>query len=162
MALKLVLEKFDIDIGEHLSVRKQNPPDMDHITSVVSLIQIIHDLDYKIKFVYDNGYKIRSDKLTWEVNATITEARQGKLILHKNMSLDNDFEYKVAMIKHCVFAPPDVPFNNYDWTRFVGFYNILTNYTEEGIAHVMLAGDTKYLPYFMVAEQQIAEVKNYV
>ena len=162
MALKLVLEKFDLNVAEHLST-KQEVPNMDHITAIVSLIQILHDLDYKIRFIYDNGYKIRSSKLTWEVNAVIIEAKNGKLVLHKDMTLDSDFEYKIAMIKHCVFAPTNAPFTNQDWIYFVGFYNMLAeSYTEEGIAHVLLADQTKYLPYFMIAEEQIAEVKSHV
>jgi len=162
MGLKFVLAKFDVNIAEYLLI-KQNAPNMDHVTAIVSLVQILHDLDYDIKFIYDNGYKIRSSKLTWEVNAVISEARTGKLVLQKNMSLNNDFEYKIAMIKHCIFATPEMPFNNQDWIYFVGFYNILAkNYTEDGITHVLLANHSKYLPYFMIAEQQIAEVKSYV
>lgn len=162
MGLKLVLAKFDVNIAQHLLI-KQNAPNMDHVTAIVSLVQILHDLDYEIKFVYDNGYKIRSSKLTWEVSAVIGEARTGKLVLQKNMSLDNNFEYKIAMIKHCIVAPSGIPFSNQDWIYFVGFYNILAkNYIEDGIAHVLLAGHSKYLPYFMIAEEQITEVKSYV
>lgn len=161
MGLKLVLGKFDIDIGKYLSI-KQKYPEMDNITAVISLIQILHDLDYKIKFVYEDGYKIRSSKLNWEVTTVIGEARSGKLMLQKNMSLDKDMEYRIAMIKHCVVAPENVPFTNQDWIYFVGFYNILTKqYTDDGIVHVLLAGHSKYLPYFMIAEEQIAEVKSY-
>lgn len=162
MALKLILAKFDIPIAEHLSI-KQEIPNMDNVTAIVSLIQILHDLDYKIKFVYDHGYKIRSAKLTWEVSAAINEAKNGKLVLHKDMSLDSNFEYKIMMIQQRIYAPPNVPFTNQDWLYFVGFYNILIDhYTEEGIAHVLLKEKLDYLPYFMIAEQQITEVKSFV
>ncbi len=159
MGLKLILSKFDISLNDI----KQKEPDIDKVTAVIALVQILHDLDYDIKLVIDNGYKIRSSKLVWEVTSVIQEEKCGGLVIKSTMSLNDLFEYKMNVLKECIVAPADVPFNNQDWVCFVGFYCILSeNYLEPAITQVLMQEKIEYLPYFMVAEEQIAELRSHV
>lgn len=161
MALKLILWEFGIHVGKSLEV-KQSSPNMDLISSCISLLQIVHPMTYKFELILVAGrHRIRSKKLVNEIEILQKKVSSGHLVLlERQYTLNAEVKGKIQDIIKEIRTPDNVSFGPEGWLFFLGFYNIVSRICDSNaVLEVMMRDYLDLLPYMDLAEETLKTIQ---
>ena len=161
IALKLILEEFNIRVAEPLRT-KQDPVNMDLVSSIISLVQIAHPLGYDFSLVEIPYYTIRCKKLSTEVHLLSKRTGTGELIINeRKWKLSERVQRRVNYIVKGGLTPEELQgkFTNPQWAIFMGVYNIASRICpNEALVDIFMKDYIEFLPYMDLAEEIIRDL----
>jgi len=142
---------------------------MDIISSCISLLQIIHPMEYTFGIIdVDGKQRIRSIKLITDIGRLQKKICSGQLVIaERQLKLNGKVKTKVIDLLKYREAPDNAPFVNTQWFSFLGFYNIAQKRLERrDIIEIVIKNYADFLPYIDSAQEVIKEIEfsniNYV
>ncbi|MHA2010069.1 MAG: hypothetical protein ACXADW_02995 [Candidatus Hodarchaeales archaeon] len=160
IALRLLLTEFGLEIDE------TNPqkPNIDLVSSIISLCQIVYPLGYEFELKYIRGIpRIRSERLTREIDLLFNRVKQCKLILvKKRYKVNQEVIDKILFIKDKINPPQHINVSRRMWLFICGFYNELIkidSLSHENINDIFINSYKDLTPYIGYIEEALMELE---